>query len=240
MRLRLESTGNPERYLTKYELRLAGNIGQATSRVEDRGKRHLRMGVIGAGLGPRLANAWRSVVFPVARPTRALGPTLVFFTKAENLISAYNEGVTIRHKGGKMLAIPTANVKGTQIDVLNADGSVRKRVNGKPVTRRRKMTPDEVEKRYGQKLTFIRAKRRGVWLAFIDKGLQRRMTLWRKKDPAARGAEPKPRKLLLMFILVKQVRLRKRLNVERDFATIRSWWLAEMRAATNNAVQEAA
>ncbi len=71
----------------------------------------LRRQVTSAGLGQRLAASWRDKHYP----NRKLdAPTLVY-TKAPQIIRAFDEGVVIRSRRGRFLAISTENAprKGT-------------------------------------------------------------------------------------------------------------------------------
>jgi hypothetical protein len=71
----------------------------------------LRRQVTSAGLGQRLANSWRDRHYPNQRFDAA---SLVY-TKAPQIICAFDEGAVIRSRRGRFLAIPTENAprKGT-------------------------------------------------------------------------------------------------------------------------------
>jgi hypothetical protein len=64
-----------------------------------------------AGLGQRLANSWRDRHYP----NRKLDAASLVYTKAPQIIRAFDEGVVIRSRRGRFLAIPTENAprKGT-------------------------------------------------------------------------------------------------------------------------------
>jgi len=70
-------------------------------------KRELREQVVQAfgGEGRGIANAWCSVVFP--RSGVSLRAAGLLWSKAPNIIDAFERGALIRAKGGKFLAIPT-------------------------------------------------------------------------------------------------------------------------------------
>jgi hypothetical protein len=85
-----------------------------TSGTRDAGrglKTELRRQVGSAGLGQRLANSWREKHYP----NRKLDAASLVYTKAPQIIRAFDEGVVIRSKRGRFLAIPTENAprKGT-------------------------------------------------------------------------------------------------------------------------------
>jgi hypothetical protein len=74
-------------------------------------KAELRRQVASAGLGQRLANSWRDKHYPNQR----LDAASLVYTKAPQIIRAFDEGALIRSKRGRFLAIPTENAprKGT-------------------------------------------------------------------------------------------------------------------------------
>jgi hypothetical protein len=62
--------------------------------------------IVGAGLGPRLANSIRSEVFPKA--SASLNAAAVVWSKAPVIVGAHDAGPLIRSKNGFWLAIPAA------------------------------------------------------------------------------------------------------------------------------------
>ena len=74
-------------------------------------KTELRRQVTSAGLGQRLANSWRDRHYP----NRKLDAAGLVYTKAPQIIRAFDEGALIRSRRGRFLAIPTENAsrKGT-------------------------------------------------------------------------------------------------------------------------------
>jgi Family of unknown function (DUF6441) len=74
-------------------------------------KTELRRQVTSAGLGPRLGNSWRDKHYP----NHKLDAASLVYTKAPQIIRAFDEGAVIRSKRGRFLAIPTENAprKGT-------------------------------------------------------------------------------------------------------------------------------
>jgi len=71
----------------------------------------LRRQVGSAGLGQRLANSWRDRHYP----NQQLDAASLVYTKAPQIIRAFDEGAVIRSRRGRFLAIPTENAprKGT-------------------------------------------------------------------------------------------------------------------------------
>jgi hypothetical protein len=140
-------------------------------------------------LGDRAANTWRDDLYPKGR-AQSWRPAVVVWSKWPTVINVFTEGATIRAKNVAMLAIPTDAV---------------------PYKDRRRMTPEEVEARFDQDL-IVRPGKNGNLLAFIDKGLRGRLKRWRKKGAAGDAPTARRDRLVLMFILVRQVTLRPRVN----------------------------
>jgi hypothetical protein len=178
----------------------------AATRMAEHGKGLLRADVLAAGLGQRVANAWRANVYPGGAKL-AHNPAVVIFTNAPLIISAFEDGVTIRHKQGLMLAIPTENVpRGSA-----SRGS------------RNKLTPLEVEARFDQDLILKKSPSGRSTLAFVDVIKARSGSGFRKKTKGRLKQGRKPQ-LVLMFVLVPQVHLEKRLNYRSIFSTLIEEW----------------
>jgi Family of unknown function (DUF6441) len=65
----------------------------------------LRRQVASAGLGQRLANSWRDKHYT----NQKLDAASLVYTKAPQIIRAFDEGAVIRSRRGRFLAIPTEN-----------------------------------------------------------------------------------------------------------------------------------
>ena len=74
-------------------------------------KTELRRQVASAGLSQRLANSWRDKHYP----NQKLDAASLVYTKAPQIIRAFDEGAVIRSRARPLLAIPTENAprKGT-------------------------------------------------------------------------------------------------------------------------------
>lgn len=182
-------------------LRLARGARNAAERLSIRAKLRLRQDVIAGGLGEKVANAWRADVYPRSTSTRTHAPAVFVYTRAPKIVLAFSQATTIRGKNGVFLAIPTEHT---------------------PRRGRRLATPVEVEAMFNQDLIF-RHGRGGQMLAFVDvirarsgKGF-RRATKRRTRD----GRE---NELVLMFVMVRQVHLRKRLDTMRIFDDLGQEW----------------
>jgi hypothetical protein len=192
VRLQAAIEGDLKRFLAE-EVKAAEEAVTAGVREGTDGlKQDLRRQIAGAGLGQRLANTWRSEVYPKgARSIRAAG---LVFSKAPNIVRVYEEGAVIRSKHGFFLAIPTPAA-------------------GRFGDGRRKMTPGLWERMHGARLRFV-YRRRGPSLLVAD---NRRARAGRRGGfaKASERALRTGRGLVTvpMFLLVPQVTLRKRLDV---------------------------
>ena len=84
-------------------------------------------------------------------------------------------------------------------------------------------TPQEVESLFDQDLIFIPG-RGGQMLAFIDKTLRGRLKRARAKGRSVATVQARFDKLVLMFVMVRQVTLRKRLEWPRIFDDLAKGW----------------
>lgn len=147
-----------------------------------------RSQITGAGLGSRLARTIRSETYPKARPS--LNAAALVWSKAPVIISAHDTGPLIRSRGGLWLAIPT-------------EAAGRGRGGKRP-------TPREWEARTGLTLRVI-PRRRGPSLLVTEGRLNSKGRAVASRSKTGRGLTSVP-----IFLLVKQVRLRKRLDLARD------------------------
>ena len=147
-----------------------------------------------AGLGARLARTIRSQSYP--KRGESLEAAALVWTKAPQIIGAHDSGPLIRSKSGFWLAIPT-----------EAAGKGR---GGK------RLTPGEWEQRRGLRLRFI-YRRRGPSLLVAEGRLNSRGIGVASRSKTGRGLTSAP-----VFLLVPQVKLRKRLDLERDAARVQA------------------
>jgi hypothetical protein len=156
----------------------------------------LRRQVTGAGLGQRLANSWRDKNYP----NQKLDAASLVYTKAPLIIRSFDEGAVIRSRRGRFLAIPTENAP--------KKGSDGKRI--RPST--------FPEHRFGP-LRFV-PRPTGPSLLVVD-GLRASYSRQTGELRGFRRATDRARRsgqgltTVVMFLLVTQVKLRKRLDVAR-------------------------
>ncbi len=144
--------------------------------------------ITSAGLGRRLANSIRSQTYPKAG--ESLNAAALVWSKAPVIVGAHDTGPLIRSKAGFWLAIP-----------LPAAGKGR---------RGGKLTPGEWERRRGMRLRFV-YRRRGPSLLVADGRLNTKGLGVVSRSKTGRGRATVP-----IFLLVPQVKLRKRLDLARD------------------------
>ena len=141
-----------------------------------------------AGLSQRLANTIRSKTFPTRG--ESLEAAALVWSNAPQIIGAHDTGPLIRSKDGFWLAIPTP--------------AAGKGARGKA------LTPGEWERRRGLRLRFV-YRRRGLSLLVADGRLNSRGLGVASRSKTGRGRSTVP-----IFLLVPQVKLRKRLDLARD------------------------
>lgn len=174
---------------------LSSRVRQATERVgrsalllpvRDATRRALRSN--------KLPTTWRGKAYPEDdKPT--LAPAFFTWSKAPKIMAAFSEGAKIVPTAGKRyLWIPTENVPTS--------------------TGGRRLSPKEIERKF-KKFSFARAKSGNlVALVMAYSGLRRSKAKGgATKHVFKRATKKDPGRPVAMFILVKQVRLAKRLDV---------------------------
>lgn len=154
-------------------------------------KSSLREDVVSSGLGERLARTWRGTTYPQAGDS--LEAAAFVWSRAPKLIDAFDRGVTIRSSRGFWLAIPTP-----------AAGPIGRTASGQPA----RITPGGWERRTGMRLRFVF--RRGRPSLLVAENV--RLT---GKGVAAPNRRCSGQASAVIFLLVPQVSLRKRLDVGR-------------------------
>jgi hypothetical protein len=149
-----------------------------------------RAQIAGAGLGERLGRTIRDQYYP--KSGDSIEAAALIYSRAPHIVGAFEQGVTIRSKDGFWLAIPT------EAAGKSAKGG--------------RISPHEWEQRNGRRLKFIY--RRGRPGLLVDTGniLPRARVM--KRDGTSRAARGFKNRSVIIFILVPQVQLRKRLDLE--------------------------
>jgi hypothetical protein len=145
--------------------------------------------ITGTGLGPRLADSIRSEVFP--KGGVSLNAAAVVWSKAPVIVGAHDTGPLIRARNGLWLAIPTP--------------AAGKALGG------RRITPAAWERKTGLRLRFV-YRRTGPSLLVADGArINSRGIAAVSRSKTERGQVTAP-----IFLLVPQVKLPKRFDLERD------------------------
>jgi hypothetical protein len=144
--------------------------------------------ITGAGLGTRLGNSIRLASFP--KSGDSLSAAALVWTKAPVIIGTHDTGPLIRSRDGFWLAIPTPAAG------KSAKGG--------------RITPLEWERRTGLRLRFV-FRRRGPSLLVAEGRLNTKGRAVASRSKTGRGKVTVP-----IFLLVPQVKLRKRLDLARD------------------------
>ncbi|MFM7656693.1 MAG: DUF6441 family protein [Paracoccaceae bacterium] len=143
--------------------------------------------ITGAGLGSRLARSIRSEQYPKGKPS--LNAAALVWSKAPVIIGAHDTGPLIQSKSGLWLAIPTSAA-------------------GKSA-RGGRLSPGEWERRRGMSLRFI-YRARGPSLLVAEGRLNSRGIGVAARAKSGRGLASVP-----IFLLVRQVKLAKRLDLAK-------------------------
>jgi hypothetical protein len=174
----------------------------------------LRRQVTSAGLGHRLARTWRDKHFD----NRGLDAASLVYTKAPQIIRAFDQGTVIRSKSGLWMAIPTPNAP-------------RRGVGGK------RINPSNFpEHRFGA-LRFV-YRRSGPSLLVVE-GLRASVSRKTGQLRGFRRASERARRTgqgvatVVMFLLVPQVKIPKRLDVARAA----EHWLARLPALVDQQIR---
>lgn len=143
--------------------------------------------ITGAALGQRLARTIRSETYP--KHKSSMNAANMIWTRAPTIVDAHASGALIRARDSFFLAVPLA-----------AAGAGR---NGK------RPTPDEWQARTGLRLQLIR-RRNGPSLLVAEGRIAKSGRAVASRSKTGRGLTSVP-----IFLLVPQVKLRKRLDLEK-------------------------
>jgi len=173
------------------EIRSAEKAVTAAVRLAGSGvKGGWRTQIVSAELGERLGRTIRDQYYP--QRGESIEAAALVYSKAPKIVGAFDQGVVIRSKDGFWLAIPTAAA-------------------GKGA-RGRRITPGEWERRTGRRLKFIYRRGRPGLLVDTGEVLPRARVM--KRDGTSRAARGFRNRSVVMFLLVPQVKLAKRLDLD--------------------------
>ena len=159
-------------------------------------KADLRKQVVSAGLGMRLSRTWRERTYP----NKGHDTASLVWSKAPQIIRTFDEGAVIKSKSGLWLAIPTPSAP-------------KRGVGGK------RINPSNFpEHRYGP-LRFVYRRGRPSLLVVDGVRINKSGRVGRRAKGGAftkTGRIKQGMATVIMFIMVPQVRLKKRLDVKRE------------------------
>ena len=159
-------------------------------------KGDLRKQVVSAGLGMRLSRTWRERTYP----NKGHDAASLVWSKAPQIIRAFDEGAVIKSKSGFWLAIPTPSAP-------------KRGVGGE------RINPSNFpEHRYGP-LRFVYRRGRPSLLVVDGVRINKSGRVGRRAKGGAftkTGRMKQGMATVVMFIMVPQVRLKKRLDVKRE------------------------
>lgn len=188
MKLKLEISPNLAALM---QAEIAAGEKDVTTAMREAGtslKSAWRGQITGAGLGTRLGKSIRLATYP--KGGESLNAAALVWSNAPVIVGAHDTGPPIRSKDGFWLAIPTP-----------AAGKSR---------RSGRITPGEWERRTGLRLRFI-YRRRGPSLLVAEGRVNSKGRAVASRSKTGRELTTVP-----IFLLVPQVRLRKRLDLARD------------------------
>jgi hypothetical protein len=194
LRLEVDIPQNLERLMADEiaagERAVTRGIGAAGRQLKEDWRGQIRR----AGLGPRLARTIRARVFP--ERDASLRAAALVWSRAPQIVDAFDRGALIRSRAGFYLTVPLP-AAGTR----GAGG--------------RRITPGGWERRTGLRLRFV-YRRRGPSLLVAEdarvsaRGIAAAKRGRRRRDGVLTGAST-----VSIFLLMPQVKLRKRLDLER-------------------------
>jgi len=153
-----------------------------------------RTQITGAGLGQRLANTIRQQTYPKGR--NSLDAAALVWSNAPVIIGAHDTGPLIRSASGLWLAIPTR--------IARLSGGIRAR----------KLTPGEWERKNNRRLEYVYQKGKNALLVDVGNAPIKDQVMGR--NGVHRTARKSKKRYEVIFILVRQVKLPKRLDLARD------------------------
>lgn len=160
--------------------------------------------------GNRLPKAWRAKVYPEQGNSVDAAGVVSVRGSAAQLIDAFSRGVTIRANGGRWLAVPTREAG--RFGLKAGRGGFGTTVNSRGA--RERVTPAGFERRSGLKLRFVPGRGNRAFLVVDQAQLTRGIAVpYRGKGRGSRLYGPAGQTMVI-FILVPQVKLKKRLDLD--------------------------
>lgn len=215
---RLALEGNLNDYARQIHLRIARGARVAAEKHAARSKLALREDARRGGLGERIANAWRADIYPKSASVRTHAPAVLVYSNAPKIVGAFGQASIITARNALYMAIPTENT---------------------PRRGRRYVSPAEVEAIFNQDLIFIAGRGQQI-LAFVDAVKSRNGKKYRRASKVRTERQRRKVEMVLMFVMVRQVHLRKRLDWQRIFVDLEEDWADLFPSEVERAINEGA
>jgi hypothetical protein len=203
MRIEAAITGNLHTFMEQQKAAAEAAVTAGVAEITERIKNDLRGQVTGAGLGNKLAKSWQAKLYPKGQ--KSISAAGWVFSKAPKLIRAFNEGTLIKSKSGFFLAIPT-------------EAAPKRGVGGK------RITPSNFPEHSLGRLRFVYRPGK-ISLLVVDSlraSAGKRGGFRKASDSALKSGRGIT--TVVMFLLVPQVRLKKRL----DYQSVVNRWEAQL------------
>lgn len=188
MRLKAALLGDLRRIMASEIKGASRGVTRAMKEAANGLKQELRKQVVDAGLGRRVANAWRSRVFPGSG--ESVEAAAFVWSKAPDIHHAFDVGATIRPRRTRGLLVPTDEAR--------------------KLARNRRPTPEMIARITGRPLVPVRT-RRGtlVLVATLRVRGGKRGGFAAIRSARTRSAVAS----VVMFVFARRVKLGKRLDV---------------------------
>ena len=194
MRLEAAITGNLHEFMKRQAMAAEAAVTAGVREVSLAAKSDLAAQVVSAGLGVKMSRTWKAVFYPKGK--KSISAAGLVYADMPKVIHAFNDNAVIQSPHGFYLAIPT-------------DAAPKRGTNGKRI--RPSTFPEETLGR----LRFVY--RPGKVSLLVVDGLKAGAGVRGKfrKAPASALRSGRGVTTVVMFLLVRQVRLRKRLDVQQ-------------------------
>ena len=193
MRLEAAITGNLHEFMKRQGDAAATAVTAGVRDVALAVKADLRQQVVSAGLGDKMAKTWKTLFYPNGR--KSISAAGLVYADMPKVIRAFNDGSLINGKNGNFLAVPT-------------EACPKRGIGGK------RISPSTFPEYSLGKLRFVYRPGR-VSLLVVDglrAGTGKRGGFRKASDRALRTGRGLT--TVVMFFLVPQVKMRKRLDVD--------------------------
>jgi hypothetical protein len=193
MRLEAAIKGNLHKFMEQQKAAAETAVTAGVAEITDRIKNDLRQQVAGSGLGSRLAKSWQAKLYPKGK--KSMDAAGWVFSKAPKIIRAFNDGALIKSKNGFFLAIPT-------------EAAPKRGVGGK------RINPSNFPEHSLGRLRFVYRPGK-ISLLVVDNlraGTGKRGGFRKASDSALKSGRGLT--TVVMFFLVPQAQLRKRLDYQ--------------------------